>query len=129
MFLHFLVSLIEVRRVFPHDIFKFSSDQWQTLHVPYGKTSYFVFLGKKKKNKKSCSSFFWIKIAVGYVTLENWEICFQMGGLAQWLYAFFLYRITFSKVLLTETATYCKNLLKISNLLQKPVKQWHVEKC
>lgn len=73
--------------------------------------------------------FFWIKIAVGYVTLENWEICFQMGGLAQWPYAFFLYRITFSKILLMETTTYCKNLLKIPNLLQKSVKQWHAKKC
>jgi len=43
---------------------------------------------KKKKKKEILLFFFWIKTAVGFFTLENWEKCFQMGGLALWLYAF-----------------------------------------
>jgi len=62
MFLLFLVKLIEIRRVLPHDIFKFSSHQWQAVHLSYGKTSYHVFLGKKKRKKKSCFSSFGSKL-------------------------------------------------------------------
>jgi len=42
---------------------------------------------------------------------------------------FFISRITFSKVLLMGTATSCKNVLKISNLLQKSVKKWNTDQC
>lgn len=103
MFLQFLVSLIEVRRVFPHDIFKCGSNQWQTVRVPYGKTSCYVLLREKNKKEILLYSFL-IKVAAGYVTLENQEKHFQLG-LAQRPYAFFLSRITFSKVLLMETDT------------------------
>lgn len=70
------------------------------------------------KKKEILLFFFWIKILVGYVTLENWGKGFQMGSLAQWLHAFSLSKIKCKKVSLMETASYCKNLLKIKVALE-----------
>lgn len=128
MFLQFLVNLIEVRRVFPYDILKCGSDQWQTVHVPYGKTSCLVLLEEKKKKEEVLFYPFLIKVAAGYVTLENWKKHFQLG-LMQWPHAFFFSRITFSKVLLMETDTCCQKTVKDIKFSSKSVKQWNVDKC